>query len=90
MKQKGLFFVIQDESRDSKQRMVMSKICGRSQIDKWSNYDTKYPLYQIWNSMLTNFKSQDSTPMGIKSVVMSANEMWAWMFSERAFMTNAQ
>ena len=69
--------------------MLMSKVCAVSVIDKWSTYDVKFPVYEQWSELLQKYLIQQDTPAGMQSAFMSANEMWAWMLSERAFRTNA-
>lgn len=93
MKQKGLFFVTKEpgsfKDGHDNYKMLMSKVCAVSVIDKWSTYDVKFPIYEKWSEMLKNYLIQQDTPIGLQSAFMSANEMWAWMLAERAFRTNA-
>jgi len=79
MKHKGLFYV-QDN------RMLMSKISAISVVDKWAPYSKKYPKYLEWQNLMDNFVKDPTVPLSMKSGFQTANEMWAWMMTERAFM----
>ena len=50
-------------------------------------YDTKNPIYLKWEGYFQKFR--DNAPPGLKHVEQSGGVYWAWMASERAFVTSA-
>ena len=83
MKQKGHFYV-NDENK-----MLLSKITAISIVDKWAPYTIKYPQFLNWQNLIDDFIKDPQTPLGMQSVFQTANEMWAWMMTEKAFKSNA-
>jgi hypothetical protein len=56
MKQKGLFFILND-------KMITCKIAAISIVDKWAPYSIKYPQFQKWEEIVQDFKKD--APKGL-------------------------
>ena len=69
--------------------MLLSKISAISVVGKWAPYTIKYPQFMEWQTLVEDFKEDPETPVGMRSGFQTANEMWAWMMTEKAFMSNA-
>jgi predicted RND superfamily exporter protein len=50
-------------------------------------YNIKNPIYLMWEAYFSAFR--ENAPPGLKSCEQSGGVYWAWMASERAFVTSA-
>jgi len=63
------------------------KVQSMSQGNPLDPYDLKIPYYNMWEDFLADFKKE--APASMQSVQQTAGQFWAFMPSERAFLTSA-
>lgn len=63
------------------------KIYSKSKGDAYDPYELKNPRYLLWEEYLNEYRT--NAPEGMKSAVQTARDLWAWLPTEKAFMTSA-
>lgn len=67
--------------------MIYHKIISKSKGKAYDPYDLKDPFYQKWAKYMEDYR--ESAPVGLKSGEQTAGQGWAWMPTEKAFMSSA-
>lgn len=63
------------------------KIYSKSKGLAYDAYDNKNPWYEKWEKYLENYRN--NAPQGMKSAEQTAGLLWAWLPTERSFMSSA-
>lgn len=63
------------------------KIYSKSKGIAYDSYQNKNPWYEKWEKYLEDYRA--NAPEGMKSAEQTAGLLWAWMPSERSFMSSA-
>ena len=68
-------------------KLVYMKIKAVSVGKAYDPYDLKNPTFIKWEALIEDYKKNAPESMG--SLEQTAGQFWAWMASERAFVTSA-
>jgi len=66
---------------------VYTKVYSKSKGGARDPYAQKNPWYLKWEEYLENYR--ENAPKSMKSATQTAGVFWAFMASERAFLTSA-
>lgn len=70
-----------------KNKLVYHKFQAVSKGSALDPYNLKDPWYQKWNQLMIDYRSR--APKGLESIEQNNEDLWAWMITERAFVTSA-
>lgn len=68
-------------------KLIYMKIYSKSKGEAYDPYELKNPIYLVWEKYLEDYRA--SAPEGMKSATQTAKDLWAWLPTEKAFMTSA-
>lgn len=68
-------------------KLIYHKFKAISKGSAYDPYDLKDPWYQKWKKLVTDYNA--NAPDGLKNMDQNAEDLWAWMSTERAFITSA-
>ena len=68
-------------------KIKYTKVKATSKGDPLDPYDKKYPFYEAWENYLAAYR--ENAPESMRSITQTAGSLWAFMPSEKAFLSSA-